>query len=188
LSFELSVAGRQIIVNRGTSVYGTGPRRHWERGTAAHNTVQIGAHDSSEVWAGFRVGRRARPLGVRVETWSVEAAHDGYTHLPAHPVHRRRWQFDDRMLVVQDQVTPTPVQAAAAHWHFAPGLKLVNESTGVWRVRDVEREWVRLDILAGVAHATTTQHAQRFGELADAPTLDIQLVDGQATVRLTWID
>jgi uncharacterized heparinase superfamily protein len=188
LSFELSVAGRQLIVNRGTSVYGTGPRRQWERGTAAHSTVQIGAHDSSEVWAGFRVGRRARPLALRVEAKAVEAAHDGYRHLPAGPVHSRRWQFDAHMLVVQDHVTPAPAQAATAHWHFAPGLNLANESPGVWRVSDGERELLRMDILAGVAHPTTTQHAQRFGQLVEAPTLDIHLVDGQATVRLTWID
>lgn len=68
LSFELSLFGQRVIVNGGTSRYGTGPERSAERGTAAHSTVEIDGQDSSEVWGGFRVARRARPFDVRVET------------------------------------------------------------------------------------------------------------------------
>jgi len=67
LSFELVLAGRPVVVNRGTSVYGEGPRRQLERGTAAHSTVAVAGLDSSEVWAGFRVGRRARVTAVNVD-------------------------------------------------------------------------------------------------------------------------
>ena len=66
LSFELSLFGQRVIVNGGTSRYGSGPERLAERGTAAHSTVQIDGADSSEVWGGFRVARRARPLDVAV--------------------------------------------------------------------------------------------------------------------------
>lgn len=66
LSFELSLFGERVIVNGGTSRYGSGPERLAERGTAAHSTVQIDGADSSEVWGGFRVARRARPFDVRV--------------------------------------------------------------------------------------------------------------------------
>ena len=45
----------------GTSTYERDSERLRQRGTAAHNTVQLGGVDSSEVWSGFRVGRRARP-------------------------------------------------------------------------------------------------------------------------------
>lgn len=187
LSFELSVGGRQLVVNRGTSVYGTGPRRQWERGTAAHSTVQIGEYDSSEVWAGFRVGRRARPQAMRVETDAVEGMHNGYQHLPGGPLHRRRWQFGDHTLLVQDQVTPVPAETATAHWHFAPGLTLANDGAGNWRVREGDRELARVEIVSGEATLTITQHAQHFGLLVDAPTLDVRLVDGRAAVRLSWV-
>ena len=66
LSFELSLFGQRVIVNGGTSRYGTGPERLAERGTAAHSTVQIDGTDSSEVWGGFRVARRAQPFDVMV--------------------------------------------------------------------------------------------------------------------------
>jgi len=93
LSFELSVKGRRLIVNGGTSEYGTGPGRQRERSTAAHSTVEIAGENSSEVWAGFRVGRRARPIGPVIEaterSWRVQCAHDGSRHLPGKPTHRR---------------------------------------------------------------------------------------------------
>ena len=187
LSFELSAAGRELLVNRGTSVYGTGPRRHWERGTAAHNTVQIGTHDSSEVWSGFRVGRRALPLGLRIVGNFVEAAHDGYRHLPGAPLHRRRWHFEEGGLRVEDQIEPAPHETSTAHWHFAPGLTVLPDGADGWQVRDGERTLAHIEVIAGKATAETTLHAQRFGQLVEAPTLAIRLVEGHAAVRLIWI-
>jgi len=65
LSFELSLFGQRCIVNPGVSRYGTGAERLRQRGTAAHSTVAVDGQNSSEVWGGFRVARRARPLGLR---------------------------------------------------------------------------------------------------------------------------
>jgi uncharacterized heparinase superfamily protein len=89
LSFEASFAGQRVFVNSGTSEYGTGTERQRQRGTAAHNTVVVEGRDSSEVWAGFRVGRRARPRNVQVAQYAdrlhVEASHDGYRYLKQAP-------------------------------------------------------------------------------------------------------
>jgi uncharacterized heparinase superfamily protein len=106
LSYELSLHGQRVVVNSGTSRYGLGPERERQRSTAAHSTLEIDGHSSSEVWAGFRVARRAYPLDVLVTrdggTVVVEAAHDGYRRLPGGPVHRRRWRLDERGLEVID--------------------------------------------------------------------------------------
>ena len=186
LSFELSVGGREIIVNRGTSVYGTGPRRQWERGTAAHSTVQIGAHDSSEVWSGFRVGRRARPQRVRLTGHSVEAAHDGYGHLPGSPVHHRRWALDGRGLVVEDHVRPATADIAMARLHLAPGLTLRAAGPGRWDVTAETGTLASIELTEGAGTLTTTAHAERFGRLVDAATLQIRLDNGHAVVRIHW--
>ena len=66
LSFELALGKKRILVNGGCSEYGVGRRRQQERGTPAHNTVVVGGENSSEMWGGFRVGRRAWVLGRRV--------------------------------------------------------------------------------------------------------------------------
>ena len=93
LSFEMSVFGQRVVVNSGTSCYGLGAERSRQRGTSAHSTVEVNGMDSSEVWGGFRVGRRARPFDVVVEETGrgveVACSHDGYRRLPGQPVHRR---------------------------------------------------------------------------------------------------
>jgi len=85
LSFELSVFGQRVIVNGGTSRYGSGPERLRERQTAAHSTLEINSESSSEVWSGFRVARRAYPFELSInESGSaveVVCAHDGYRRL-----------------------------------------------------------------------------------------------------------
>jgi len=106
LSFEVSLDGERLIVDTGTSTYEEGARRLFERGTAAHNTVVVDGADSSEVWKSFRVARRARPFGLRVEEANgsivVECAHDGYLRLPGRVIHRRRWVFGRGRLRVED--------------------------------------------------------------------------------------
>ncbi len=187
LSFELSVAGREIIVNRGTSVYGTGQRRLWERGTAAHNTVQIGSHDSSEVWSGFRVGRRARPHDVQVLDGTVRAWHDGYRHLPGAPRHQRRWQLEAGGLLVEDEIDPPPSETAVAHYHLAPGLALLRKAAATtWCIVEGAHERAGIEIVAGEANASTTLHAICFGQLVEACSLAVTLIAGRAAVHFTW--
>ena len=81
LSFEMSIYGTRVFVNSGVSEYKAGLIRDYERGTSAHNTVEVNGTNSSEIWAEFRVARRARPFGLRVEQShkeiSVSCAHDG---------------------------------------------------------------------------------------------------------------
>jgi uncharacterized heparinase superfamily protein len=186
LSMELSVKGRLLVVNRGTSVYGTGKRRLAERGTELHSTVQVGRHDSSEVWSGFRVGRRARPGPVAIEGWAVEGSHDGYTHLPGAPRHRRRWTFEADGLEVHDRLDPAAAEPAVARYHLAPGLELVAEGDNHWQVREGQRTLAQVQVTQGRGEVGTTQHAQRFGVLVPAATLAVHLQDQQARTLWRW--
>lgn len=109
LSFELSLFGHRVVVNSGTSVYGSGADRQQERGTAMHSTVVVDGQDSSEVWGGFRVARRARvfnsfesQLG---EVIRLSACHDGYKRLPGKLVHCREWLFEEDRLIINDMIT-----------------------------------------------------------------------------------
>ena len=67
LSFELSIRGRRILVNGGTSTYQNNLQRHKERSTQSHNTVEVNGRNSSEVWGAFRVARRAKPFSRSCE-------------------------------------------------------------------------------------------------------------------------
>ena len=127
LSFELSLHGQRILVNSGTSVYGVGPERLRQRGTAAHNTVRLDGVDSSEVWSGFRVARRARVMVERFDAQSgpvLEAVHDGYRRLDGRPVHRRLWMMGAHELEVGDAVDGGGNHLVEVYFHFHPDMRL----------------------------------------------------------------
>lgn len=78
LSFCLHAYGRPIVVDTGVSTYDNNTIRHYERSTAAHNTVHINGANQSDVWSSFRVGKRAAILIIEDEPDKVTAKHDGY--------------------------------------------------------------------------------------------------------------
>ena len=189
LSFELSLAGRRLVVNGGTSCYGDGAQRRRERSTAAHSTVEIADGDSSEVWAGFRVGRRARVSGPRVERAAdairVEGSHDGYTHLAGAPVHRRAWRFDPAGLVIEDAIGAANA-VAVARFHLAPGLALVACGAGRWRIGRGAAVLAEIDTGSARARVEPSFHAPRFGVVEATSCLAVALARGGATTRWTW--
>ncbi len=77
-NYELRIDGVPFIVDTGISTYEKNDRRQYERGSVAHNTITIGEKDSSEVWGGFRVGRRASVKLEEDGSQMVIASHDGF--------------------------------------------------------------------------------------------------------------
>lgn len=143
LSFELSFGGKRFVVNSGTSVYGTGSERQRQRATAAHSTLVLDGENSSEVWSGFRVGRRAKPFDVAVygdETRLIaHGAHDGYTHLPGRPVHRRKWSLSEGQLLVEDRVEGSGAHQLEDYFHLGPGISArVDTASGKVELSDIE--------------------------------------------------
>lgn len=125
LSFELSHRGRRVLVNSGTSNYEMGPRRQWERGTAAHNTVRVDGQDSSEVWKTFRVARRAYPIQVKTDGRSyAEAAHDGYRRLRPPVIHRRRLELLPHLLTVTDSIEGLGNHEVEVFFHVHPDAEV----------------------------------------------------------------
>ena len=99
----------RLFVNSGTSEYGTSSLRDFERSTAAHSTLELNRESSSEVWGGFRVGRRARVSVLKLEDCEERceliASHDGYRYLHGRPVHERRIMLSHNSLEVCDRIT-----------------------------------------------------------------------------------
>jgi uncharacterized heparinase superfamily protein len=185
LSFELSLDGRRLVVNGGTSCYGIGAQRLHERGTAAHSTVQLAGLDSSEVWSGFRLGRRARPFRVQITSEMICGSHDGYRFLPGKPTHRRCWCLEKDQLTIEDTVTPDRY-VAVARYILAPGSSLIQLDPGLWEVRQEARAVIRIQVIKGKAAIETTHHAPEFGMLLPASCLSVTLEKGQATTRWLW--
>jgi len=187
LSFELSLGEHRLLVNGGTSRYGLGEQRLRERGTLSHNTVQLLGQDSSEVWSGFRVGRRARPFDLQLDDRSIACSHDGYRFLPGHPTHRRCWRLSQRELSVEDLVT-VPGMNGVARFRLAPGLRFLAEQDAAWRISDGERHIARVEVRAGRGQPAASSYAPRFGAVLATETLEVALHEGRAHTVWTWDD
>jgi uncharacterized heparinase superfamily protein len=121
LSFELSFDANTTIVNGGTSTYERSARRHLERSTSLHNTVQIPGHEQTEIWSAFRAGRTARIVERTVLTDGITASHDGFRSMGA--LHKRAIRLVGDQLTIVDEIQGrSPPRSPIARIHFAPGI------------------------------------------------------------------
>lgn len=148
LSFELSSMGRRLIVDSGTSTYEQGARRDWERGSAAHNTVMVNGVDSSVMWGGYRVARRARILSATVRAdgakATIAASHDGYRRLAARAIHERRWEFSAGEVRIEDLIDGRGEVDLDLILNIHPDFELTQISDAHFEARSAE----------GAVHAT----------------------------------
>jgi uncharacterized heparinase superfamily protein len=97
-------------VNSGTSVYGNSDDRLLQRGTGAHSTIQIDMENSSEVWSGFRVARRAVPFNIQINSESdneisFQASHNGYLRLKNKAIHTRKFNLSNNTWNIEDEIS-----------------------------------------------------------------------------------
>ncbi|MCE9619808.1 MAG: heparinase II/III family protein [Planctomycetes bacterium] len=185
LSFEFSLGSQRVFVNSGTSTYATGPQRSLERGTAAHNTLVINGCDSSEVWGGFRVARRARPFDILccddAEGSTVAASHDGYKRLAGRPIHRREWRLTDSTLTVTDRITGS-CRSAAAYFHLHPEAKVVEK--GVIALPGGQR--IRYSARGGAVAVKPGAWHPEFGRNVANACLVLTLAGPESVLELQW--
>jgi uncharacterized heparinase superfamily protein len=191
LSFELSVFGQRVFVNSGTGEYGTGPERQRQRGTAAHNTVVLAGQDSSEVWGGFRVGRRAWLRDIAIETaadgtMTATATHDGYAHLPGRPLHRRNFAMTATGLRISDRILAAAGPGLAeARFHLHPAVRL-REQDGQPVLQLPAGRILHLVLRGGRWRAELASWHPEFGLTQASTCLVLPLAAGEATFELCW--
>ena len=189
LSFEFSVGAQRVIVNGGTSQYGASAERLRERSTPAHSTVTVDGENSSEVWSGFRVAKRARPFGLEVQgsanAASIRCAHDGYARLSGKPVHRRHWLFTPGQLRVVDRIEGGFL-AAQARYHFHPDVHVVVIGADAYRMNLPDGRALFLNVTAGDARLERSQYASAFGVVRASQCLCIDASNGDATLTIKW--
>jgi len=120
LSFVLYADEKPLIVDPGISTYEKNERRQLERSTVFHNTVTVGDMNSSDVWGGFRVAKRARISSLVEKKSFLEAAHDAFPH-------KRIWSIAEKSITVVDTVDGF----ATLHIHFYPTVTVQQESNSV---------------------------------------------------------
>ena len=78
LNFLLWSADKPLITEIGISTYEKNDRRELERSTSAHNCIYVNSNNSSNVWGGFRVGKRAKVKLIEDSQNEIAAIHDGF--------------------------------------------------------------------------------------------------------------
>ena len=129
-SYELSWNHRRIIVDSGNFDYEPGPMRTYCRSTRAHNTVGVNDEDQSDFWGTFRVGRRARPEGVKFAAtengFHLEGCHNGFLGHKEKSMHHRSFEFDvERGLRIQDYIHSKKPVKAVSRLHFHPDCRVM---------------------------------------------------------------
>ena len=118
-NYELRVDGKPFVVDTGVSTYNKNERRQYERSSAAHNCVSAllngKMQDSSEVWDGFRIGRRARLNILRESHESIKATHDGYKNLCS-----RLFTMTENAIIIEDEYNGEAISLI----HLAPEVEV----------------------------------------------------------------
>lgn len=82
LNVILTVGNKELLVDSGTYTYKIGEDRNYYRSTLAHNTIEIDNKNSSDIWGGFRVAKRAKSFVEKYEENEdfvyIRAYHNGY--------------------------------------------------------------------------------------------------------------
>ena len=126
-NFELNINSTPIFVDTGTSTYNKGGIRAKERSTEAHNSVVVNNVNSSMVWGGFRVAKRANATIKNELEQSIQASHDGYLRFGF--LHKRTWAWNPHKISIIDDLSGTP-KNAKAYFHFHPEVNFKATDNG----------------------------------------------------------
>lgn len=194
LTFEMSLHGQRFIVDSGTSRYDEGLERLLERSTNSHNTVVIDGQNSSEVWGGFRVARRAMPFGLEIKETvpgclTVRCAHDGYRRLPGCPVHWREWCIQRNSLKIRD-VIEGRYGSAVGYFHFSPSIKMEKEASdsngNIFSITMKGSEKINCCVQKGHARMVSAAYHQEFGKSIPNQCLEVELDKHGSHVSFSW--
>jgi hypothetical protein len=146
LAIVLSVEGRPLLVDPGTSTYTMDPeRRDLYRSTAMHNTVTVDGRSQSTPASPFHWKSTANS---RIRLWRsapefdlVEADHDGY--LP--DVHRRAvLRNSSEIWFVADHFLGHGDHELAIRWHLDPAWQLTHRDAGRVSVYHPDSLWAAI--------------------------------------------
>lgn len=190
-SFELSISGERFLVNGGVSQYGTSIQREMERGSSSHNTLVFNDEDSSEVWHGFRVARRANVFDESFEETSngfqFSAKHDGYCRFRKSLIHCRTWTlsiFKTKVeLNISDEIPFDCKEKVKCYYHLHPNVKVVKNINGKIKLLLTNQYYVTLDFGEHIVNLEDYNYHPEFG--LSIPSKRIVLIANDPTKKIS---
>ncbi len=181
-SFELKVDGKPFIVDSGISTYESNELRLKQRGTFAHNTVQIGDIEQSKVWSSFRVANRANISFLKEYDNTIIASHSGYENLGI--THQRTFIQDSKSIEIKDLLIGRYNAGFInnAYLHFHPDI-------GEIEIKD--DKVIIKDIILSIMGSKNLQlddftYAHGFNRLENAKVLKITF-DREVLVNISFL-
>jgi hypothetical protein len=196
LSVTLSIEGRPLLIDPGTSTYTMDPRlRDRMRSTASHNTVTLDGRSQSTPAGPFHWQTQTHAIlhehrHADAFDW-VEAAHAAYA-----PVEHRRTLVrtaDDGWLFV-DEIRGGGAHSAAAHWHFDPAWTVERDGPRALRATHADgtivwllHEGPDVALFHGDERSGLGWHAPVYGTLMPTWTARITRKSPAPFSMVTWI-
>jgi len=193
LSFEMSLFGKRVIVNSGISTYEKGINRSKQRSTKSHSTITIDNQDSSEVWGGFRVAKRAKVFNITNikvgKNYNLSACHDGYKRLKGRPIHCRKWYISENILEIVDEITGSGVHEIISVLPLHPEVVLSNVQNHSVEL-EIKKKKIKVNIEGnGLLRAVPAKYHPEFGVSVDNKQL-IYSYNGslpfKAVIKISW--
>jgi len=190
LSFELSLYDQRVVVNSGISCYGTSKLRLQQRSTKMHSTVEINEQNSSEVWGGFRVARRAYPCGLNLnqdsETTKIRCGHDGYKRLFGKPIHWREWQLSNSKFEIIDTIEGR-FESACSRLYIHPEVKVLQstqESKGHLILKDGRQ--INWQVTGGNVNIRSAEYYPEFGRYVENTVIEVEFQRSSVLFTFEW--
>lgn len=120
-SFCLYQNGAAIIVDRGVSTYNISDERNEQKATNSHNTICINNENSTDVWASFRVGDRAKVL---LEMDNPNELSARLTTIKK-AKHKRQIKALSEAFEIIDELNSWNEDKAVLYLHFYPDVKIL---------------------------------------------------------------
>tara|TARA_A100001015_G_scaffold139393_1_gene154553 strand:- start:21 stop:1601 length:1581 start_codon:yes stop_codon:yes gene_type:complete len=126
-NFELRLNKLPFLVDTGISTYEKNEIRQNERSTVSHNTVMINNIEQTDVWGGFRVGRRAKILNIIENEAQITANHNGYKNIGIN--HERIFKWCDNKIEIKDSLNKSSKAKAFFHLHSSINKPRIKNET-----------------------------------------------------------
>lgn len=188
LSFELSISKNRLFVNSGISVYGDSDLRLLQRSTQSKNTVSLDFINSSQIWSGFRVAKRARIVLrnsiKKQDSIVIEAAHDGYKQQAIGEIHYRKWISKSDSLIIEDQLI-SKNHNAVAHFLLHPDV-LITDIYDNKAVLKLHEKKIVFKISSGKLSILTSKWYPKFGTSINTNSIQVTDFFGSLISHICW--
>ena len=186
LSFEFSIGSERVFVNSGISEYGLKTKRLQQRQTKSHNTVEVDGKDSSQVWSGFRVAKRARVIDryAKIDNGHIimHATHDGYKSILKGCLHSRELDLSEDKLIINDFLDGK-YSYAKSYLHFHPKL-LITLDRNLLTIKG-QNFIIYSDVKDKNAKLIDSLWHPEFGIELPNKKLEM-LIDNISSIKFTW--